>query len=601
MTAKARCDFVVGAPGPLPPNLADLPVHLVVEDGDRLPAAATLRYWDPDRVFLRDSGIAIGKPLKVTARLGGKTVPVFTGEVVALEADFDATGSFTTVRALDLAHRLQRGRRVAAYPNTTAADVAEKLAKQAHIPIGVIEPTRTTYTLLTQPNLADWDFLLALGAQNGLVPRVVDGRFHFDRPDPASTAPPADVPMGGSPYLLSMFDGVLSVRTHLSSVNYADQVQVRGWNVAEKRAVLGRSAVTHDSGAKAGLTPSSVASAPFGSHTWSVTDVTHGSEAEAQAVAAALAEGVASAFAALEIVVQGDPHLRAGCAVTLTGAGKPFDGHYTVTGARHRVGPGQGYETRLTVGARGARAAAGPSGHGSGGDCGCDGSSGGLRGARVPGVAVAVVTDTKEPEQHRGSGWVRLRFPWLSGDPGAESGAAYVSDWVRTVQLGGTGGGGVFSPEVGDEVLVSFDQGRLDRPYVIGGLYNGVDKPSSHDGPLVDETSGKVARRSLVSRAGDRLELLSAESGPSGVRLRTGDGKLTLHLDRQKTEITVHSDGTVNVSATQAVTVKGNGVTLDAGDGALTLSGNSVSLSGANVSVEGRSQCAVKAPMVKIN
>ena len=80
----------------------------------------------------------------------------------------------------------------------------------------------------------------------------------------------------------------------------------------------------------------------------------------------------------------------------------------------------------------------------------------------------------------------------------------------------GKGGGGVFSPEVNDEVLVGFEQGDLDRPYVLGGLYNGVDQPSPHDLPWSTRTSGQVNRRSLVSRTGHRLELLDGDAARPG-------------------------------------------------------------------------------------
>lgn len=142
-----------------------------------------------------------------------------------------------------------------------------------------------------------------------------------------------------------------------------------------------------------------------------------------------------------------------------------------------------------------------------------------------------------------------------------------MTDWVRTVQWGGQGGGGVFSPEVNDEVLVGFEQGMLDSPYVLGGLYNGVDKPSPHDVPLVDPTSGKVNRRSLVSRSGNRLELLDAPRGPSGVRLATGDKRLDITLDERRGEIALTVFARGGSRALSSVTLNSSGITLDAGTG----------------------------------
>ncbi|MFC0843242.1 phage baseplate assembly protein V [Streptomyces noboritoensis] len=54
---------------------------------------------------------------------------------------------------------------------------------------------------------------------------------------------------------------------------------------------------------------------------------------------------------------------------------------------------------------------------------------------------------------------------------------------------------GVIGPDVGDEVLVGFEHGRLDRPFVLGGLYNGVDAPTDHGLPLVDAGGARVSTR----------------------------------------------------------------------------------------------------------
>jgi hypothetical protein len=108
--------------------------------------------------------------------------------------------------------------------------------------------------------------------------------------------------------------------------------------------------------------------------------------------------------------------------------------------------------------------------------------------------------------------------------------------------------------------------------------------------PLVDSTTGAVNRRTLVDRSGDRLELLDAAGGgPQGVRLSTGDGKVTLHLDRLATKVVLHSDGSVEVEAREKVTVKAEqGVSVDAGSGRLELTGDSVKVTArSGVQVDG--------------
>ena len=161
----------------------------------------------------------------------------------------------------------------------------------------------------------------------------------------------------------------------------------------------------------------------------------------------------------------------------LATVGIPFEGKYTVTSVRHVFGDGKHYESWVTVSGRQWRSLYGLA------------SGGSDTAPRLPSVANAIVTDVREKS---GQGWVKLRFPWLDD--------AYVSDWTRSVQLGGKDGGGVFPLDVGDEVLVAFDRGALDHPFVIGGLYNGRDKPTVSDAPLYNGLKKQAARHTLSDR-----------------------------------------------------------------------------------------------------
>lgn len=257
--------------------------------------------------------------------------------------------------------------------------------------------------------------------------------------------------------------------------------------------------------------------------------------------------------------------------MALGNVGQAFSGRYTATAVQHVLEPHGGFRTTVWVSASPDRSLTGL----------VTGANAPGRGPRIPGLAIGVVTDVREPNgSERGA--VRLKLPWLDD--------TYVTDWVRTVQWGGKGGGGVVSPEVNDEVLVGFEQGLLDSPYVIGGLYNGVDKPSPHDVPLIDKTSGKVNRRSIVSRSGHRVELLDAAApGPSGLRLVTGDERLEVRMDdrRDRIELTVYAGRGRPLTS---VLLDKSGITLDARKGTVKVSGRQVDIDGtAGVSIGGRS------------
>jgi type VI secretion system secreted protein VgrG len=63
-------------------------------------------------------------------------------------------------------------------------------------------------------------------------------------------------------------------------------------------------------------------------------------------------------------------------------------------------------------------------------------------------------------------GRVRIRFHWQD--------SANASCWVRVAQRAAGGGmGSQFLPRIGQEVLVQFLEGDIDRPVIVGALYNG--------------------------------------------------------------------------------------------------------------------------------
>jgi len=62
-------------------------------------------------------------------------------------------------------------------------------------------------------------------------------------------------------------------------------------------------------------------------------------------------------------------------------------------------------------------------------------------------------------------GRVRIRFHWQDGDAAC---------WVRVAQRAAGGGmGSQFLPRIGQEVLVQFVENDIDRPIIVGALYNG--------------------------------------------------------------------------------------------------------------------------------
>ena len=183
-----------------------------------------------------------------------------------------------------------------------------------------------------------------------------------------------------------------------------------------------------------------------------------------------------------------------------------------------------------------------------------------VRGARtefrLPGVYVALVSDHKDPD---GQGRVKIKLPWLGDD---------VEIWARlATMMAGNNRGTWFIPDVGDEVLVAFEQGDVSRPVVIGAFWNGKDAPpESMDG------SGNNYKKVIRSRNGVKVTLddndgqeqfICETPGGQKVTLKDGPGAVTIE-DSNGNSIKLEAAG-ITVTASAKVTVNASTVEVSAG------------------------------------
>ncbi|GAA2014193.1 VgrG-related protein [Catenulispora yoronensis] len=541
MTTRAFANAPVVATNnqPLPAVWQDWLVETHVDAEEGRPAVAELRFRDPGHRMLAGTRTGIGAPLRIWAATTAEPgkVQIFSGEVTRVACEYDNDdGTFTVVRAQDLGHRLTRGRRLDVWEGLTLREVVTKVARHGKLTVDQVHQGDTVYRRLVQPNITDWEFLRTLAGLHGAALTVQDERLSLREAAPAGRAPSPGQDSDRNPYVLRYGDNLLALDTSVEDLGPVRTVQVRGWNSEAKQALVEPTGLTDSPQVAVGVKVADLARAWKGDVVTEVAGTGFALQEHLAPAARAFAEAAAADFAQLEATASGSPYLTVGAPVTLDGVGSPFTGRYTVTGVHHHFAE-DGYRTTVSVatgrGEPGA-AVAQPSAY------------------AMPGLAVALVVDVKEPEG-RQSGAVKLRFPWLDDK--------YTSDWARTVQWGGVDGGGVISPSTGDEVLVGFEQGRLDRPYVLGGLYNGKDKPTANETALVSD-DGKVNRRSLASRGGDRIELRD-EKESAGVVLATGNGGITVELARNGNKLTLTADEitlsakTIKLDATSEVSITG--------------------------------------------
>ena len=211
---------------------------------------------------------------------------------------------------------------------------------------------------------------------------------------------------------------------------------------------------------------------------------------------------------------------------------------------------------------------------------------------RLYGVFAGIVEDNDDPEHE---GRIKVRFPWLDD--------ATVSEWCRVMMpYAGKDFGACFVPEKRTEVLVAFTHGDMNEPVVIGGLYNGKDKPPTyHDGTTRDVKMIKT-RVGHVFRMDDsdqsRAISFETEGGHSGafddqnknITLSSAGGHLAV-LDDQQRKLTITSiSGHVlelddnGMKVTLASAGSAGSVTID-GSGNIKVSGTKITLAAAKIEI----------------
>jgi len=197
-------------------------------------------------------------------------------------------------------------------------------------------------------------------------------------------------------------------------------------------------------------------------------------------------------------------------------------------------------------------------------------AAGGL-GGRWYGVYPALVTDIADPD---GQGRVKIMLPW-SPDSGSER----YDTWARmAMTMAGNNRGSWFLPEVDDEVLVAFEGGDARRPYILGMLWNGKDKPH-------ESAEKKNNIKSIRSRNGVKLTLDDSDGqekfivetpGGQKITLKDGPGVVEI-MDSNGNSAKFESSGvTFNTSATFTI----NASTLSITAGSVSVSAGTSTFSG---------------------
>ncbi|WP_052668080.1 VgrG-related protein [Nitriliruptor alkaliphilus] len=589
----------------MPPQLNQSIMRVVVERQRNLPAMCEVEFLNnsphtlPPAVIdnpLMRPGAALeieASPATMDDPTQTALGPLFDGEVVAVEASFTPGSSQRfLLRGYDKSHRMHRQRRTETFTMTPDNIIVSNIARE-HGLTTIAEPTGGPHEYVCQRNQTDWEFILERARENGFEVGMSLGNLLFRRAGADPTA--------GIPQRLTLGQGLLSFRLRATSAEQPQTTKVYGWNSMLKQQIMmpGVPATGENIPVDPQLLPMTIA-ARLGSSEDAGVDIPMDLPPQAAANATARAAHFASASVEAEGSCRGNPAMVPGGKITVDGLGTSFSTDYVLTTVRHVFDfDHENYVTSFTVSGLHDRslfglahpgAATRANGHEGGG------------GANTASPMIGKVSNTNDEMQR---GRVKVEFPSL--------GDAVESHWAPVVSVGGGDGKGFqCTPEVGDQVLVVFEQGDMRRPYVLGGVYGPpTELPEPQvlavaDGETklrVFKTSGGHVLRfaetltppeqSITLETSGGSKLVIQESPTNEITLIAGQHEITIDATTQK--ITMKTLGEIAIEATRTLSLKGTaGVDIES-NGPVNIK------STAKLTLEAVGIAELKGSLVKIN
>lgn len=221
-------------------------------------------------------------------------------------------------------------------------------------------------------------------------------------------------------------------------------------------------------------------------------------------------------------------------------------------------------------------------------------------------LALPELATVKENNDDKGQGRVKVAFDWQKNGK--------TTNWIRvqTPNAGVSGAvpknrGWVFVPEVGDQVMVSYEHGNPDRPYVTGSVFHsGLGKGGDKDNKV----------KSIITRSGNAI-VFDDETGSIVITDQTGkqlimlDGtdaitvmaKKSITLTNEAESVIVMDDKSIGLQADTIALEGRKSVTLLSGNECMVLSSEKsiISSSGTNIKQEAAKDYDVAAKNGTVN
>jgi phage baseplate assembly protein gpV len=498
-----RCEIEV-AGTTLSADISSQVISVSYENSLDLADTFSIAIRNADNRLLDSALFDIGKSVRIYMGYGNDLEPMLWGEIASLETVFPENGApRLRITGYDRSYRLRHNQPGRTFRFQNPSMIAGQIALEAGL-IPVVDPVPALPEVEHHQQTSDFGLLKMMAEPFFMDVYVRWNRLHFQFPRPP-----------GQAVALDWGRNLSSFSPRISTEGQTGILIIRGYNQELAQSIVAFAlAADFDQEHIQERLGSAAMDALLAIGRQVVNDRSVESPLDAELLARSTLQTLLEGMYEGSGSCPGNPLLRAGSYVKVGGVGDRFSGTYRLRKVTHTLDDG-GYRTDFEITQR-TRASLPTL----------------LRKRLVEdeppdkpalrhGVYVGEVAEDTElagiPPAVPVVGRVRVKIPQFGDD--------FVTDWAPCVMpMAGADLGTYFLPKNGDQVLVTFAEGDVKRPYVLGSLWNAIQPP-----PVRRTPAGVPDQCVIKSRAGHTIVLDDSASMP-GITIRTGAGH-TLVLD----------------------------------------------------------------------
>lgn len=558
------------------------PIQAVVVE-HTLNRLATARIIILDRTILEkefgasnDPNLAVGQSVNIRTTLDGAESDLFSGMIV--KQNLRSSAQTGTLLCLELKHsavKMSHARRSEVFIDKDENAIFQALVKRSQISMNSISLASKAAEKSIQYNVSDWDFLIMRAEANGLQIAADGDNLEIFAPSIATK----------TALSFRFGEDILELDAEIDARHQFENITTHTWDFESlKPSDTNAQKIGEINEQRTDPSRSDLSKSQGGDH----AQLQHvGDHTVDEMKAWGNAQVMRSAFSRIRgrVSLNGNPDVKAGRTIEISGASNAFNGFHFVSAVRHEFTNGN-WTTDVEIGLDQALYAAEF-------DVNEVPVSGLL--AKMPGLQLGKVEQVKDDprKQHR----VKVSFVGL---PEKHEGV-----WARVASIdAGERHGMLFRPQVGDEVLLGFLNEDPRDVIVLGSLFNGKKHQPPFNNKKGYPSQGIMTAAGLQlkfneeeesilleTKRGEKIQLTGKKSGSQGIRLEDQYGNL---IEMGKNGIKIKSSQKLSIEARADLSMKAMKIDGAANTG-LKLEGKST----AEISSSGIT--TVKGSIVKIN